>query len=169
MDDRWQDMFDARVTAAVRLRGWFIQYVPGDTCAVPGCGCVKSGVPAYAYSIGLYGLGHPELLIYGVPPGTASGVINVLGGRVRAGGTIVPGEVVTFDEWPHRVYPEPVPDPETIVVGAHRYYRRPAGRSVPVLQLTYDDLAGRFPWEPGNAAPHLQPRPGTFLPETETS
>jgi hypothetical protein len=31
-----------------------------------------------------------------------------------------------------------------------------------VLQLTYDDLQGRFPWEPGYAAPYLQPRPGTF-------
>ena len=40
---------------------------------------------------------------------------------------------------------------------------RPSEVSVPVLQLTYDDKAGRFPWDVGYAnAPELQPRPGTF-------
>ncbi|GAA1752050.1 DUF4262 domain-containing protein [Luedemannella helvata] len=161
--DGW-DRYDERVTAVVRRHGWFVQYVLGDTCASPECGCAKTGQPAYAYSIGLHGLGHPELLIFGVPPETAGGVINVLGRRVRAGEILIPGELVTFDEWTHRVRPEVVPDAEGIVLGANRYYRRPPGRSVPVLQLSYDDRAGLFPWEPGHAAPSLQPRPGTFPP-----
>jgi len=37
-----------------------------------------------------------------------------------------------------------------------------ADASVPVLQLSYDDTAGRFPWEEGYATPEMQPRPGTF-------
>jgi hypothetical protein len=31
-----------------------------------------------------------------------------------------------------------------------------------VLQPSYDDKAGWFPWEPDYAAPEMQPRPGTF-------
>ena len=43
-----------------------------------------------------------------------------------------------------------------------RFYQRPAEASVQVYQLSYDDKAGRFPWEVGYAAPDRQPRPGTF-------
>lgn len=41
-------------------------------------------------------------------------------------------------------------------------YRRPDEVSVPVLQLTYDDEAGRFPWDEAFTHPESQPRPGTF-------
>lgn len=149
---------DARITALVRTHGWCVQYVAGDTCVRPACWCEKTGAPAFAYSIGLHSLGHPELLMFGVPLETAMGVINELGSRVRAGDALVSGEVVTFDQWPHRVVPEPVPNAEKILLAAVRYY----GIPVAALQLSYDDLAGRFPWEPGYEAPTLQPRPGTF-------
>jgi len=42
------------------------------------------------------------------------------------------------------------------------FYGRSVESSVPVLQLSYDDVEGRFPWEDGYAAPDMQPRPGTF-------
>jgi len=31
-----------------------------------------------------------------------------------------------------------------------------------LLQLSYDDRKGRFPWHPNYDSPHVQPRPGTF-------
>jgi hypothetical protein len=74
----------------------------------------------------------------------------------------LPGELITFEAWPHRVIPEEVPNPGQIVFSANRFYQRPPEFSVPVLQLSYDDKAGKFPWEPGYAAPEMQPRPGTF-------
>ena len=47
--------------------------------------------------------------------------------------------------------------------GANRHYQRPREASVPVLQLTWDDRNGRFPWEDGYSVPvTVQPRPGTF-------
>jgi hypothetical protein len=49
-----------------------------------------------------------------------------------------------------------------IVFAANRHYQLPPEYSVPVLQLSYDDKAGRFPWDDGYAAPEMQPRPGTF-------
>jgi hypothetical protein len=97
-----------------------------------------------------------------VTPGDAAGILNNLGERVRAGEALLPGELITFDEWPHRIIPEPVPNPGEIVFESNRYYQRPDESSVPVLQLSYDDDEGRFPWEEGYAAPQMQPRPGTF-------
>ena len=75
----------------------------------------------------------------------------------------MPGELVTFEDWPHRVIPEPVPNPGDIVFGSNRYYHRADEHSVPVLQVTYDDIHGRFPWDEDYAAPEMQPRPGTFM------
>ncbi|MEE8407359.1 MAG: DUF4262 domain-containing protein [Acidimicrobiia bacterium] len=158
----WLDQEDANVAEKIRRYGWFIQYVGGSSCSRPECECSQSDDPAFAYTVGLFGLAHPELLIFGVGPNTAAGVINTLGSRVRDGEALLPGQLVTFDEWPHQIIPEPVPNPGEIVFEANRYYQRPADVSVPVLQLSYDDTEGRFPWEEGYAAPEMQPRPGTF-------
>lgn len=159
----WLDQEDAHVTAVIRRHGWFIQYVGGGLCSVPGCDCsAEDDAPPFAYTVGLFGLSHPELLIFGTPPGTAAGVLNDLGDRIRAGANLVAGQLVTFTQWPHRIVVEAVPNPGDIVFAANRHYQRPPEVSVPVLQLSYDDTSGRFPWEDGYAAPELQPRPGAF-------
>ncbi len=157
------DQHDAHIADIVRRHGWFIQYVGGGSCGAPGCdGASESDEPPFAYTVGLFGLAHPELLILGVSPGDAAGILNNLGKRIRAGEALLPGELITFDEWPHRIIPDPVPNPGEIVFESNRYYQRPDESSVPVLQLSYDDDEGRFPWEEGYAAPQMQPRPGTF-------
>jgi hypothetical protein len=159
----WLDQHHAHLTAMVRKHGWFIQYVSGSMCDMPGCDCSDADEgPAFAYTIGLFGLNHPELLILGVPPQTADGVLNDLGARVKAGAALMPGTLITFKHWPHRIVPEVVPNPDEIVFGANDYYRLEDGSSVPVLQLSYDDLEGRFPWQEGYSSPRLQPRPGDF-------
>ena len=158
----WIDQEDARIAETIRHSGWAIQYIGGDTCSRPGCDCPPDGRPPFAYTTGLFGLGHPELLIVGVDPATAAGVLNTLGAQIREGETLMPGLVIAFPEWPHRVIPEPVPNAGDIVLGANSFYQRPPEHSVPVLQLTYDDTEGRFPWDEGYTAPELQPRPGTF-------
>jgi hypothetical protein len=107
----WLDQEDARRTAAIRRQGWTIQYVGGSLCSAPGCECSSDDCPAFAYTIGLFGLDHPELLIFGVPPDTASGVLNDLGERIRLGETLLPGQVITFAEWPYCIIPEVVPNP----------------------------------------------------------
>lgn len=158
----WLDQEDTRVAQTIRRSGWFIQYVFSGHRAAPGCVGGHDEGPPFAYTVGLFGLGHPELLILGVSPATASGVLNTLGERVRAGADLVPGQLITFEEWSGRIIAEQVPNPGDIVLAANRHYWRPPEYSVPVLQLSYDDEAGRFPWEPGHADPAMQPRPGTF-------
>ena len=158
----WFDQANAHLTAVIRQYGWFIQYVGGDECSRPGCECPPDDGPPFAYTIGLFGLNHPELLILGAPPETAGAVLNDLGERIRTGEALLPGQLITFDDWSHRIIPEVVPNPGEIVLGANDFYQRPPEVSVPVLQLSYDDAAGRFPWEEGYPAPEMQPRPGTF-------
>ena len=155
----WLDQEDAHTAAMIRSHGRYINYVD---CEAAGCGCTDVEGPPFAYTVGLFGLHHPELLIFGVPPGTAASVLNDLGERIRSGENLLPGSLVTLEDWPRRIIPEPVPNPGEIVFAANRYYARPDEFSVPVLQLSYDDKAGRFPWESGYSAPESQPRPGTF-------
>ncbi len=150
----WLDQEDTMVAQTIRRYGLFVQLVGGDPGDVP---------PAFAYTVGLFGLGHPELVATGLDPGTAPALLNHLADRVRAGENLLPGQLLSFDEWPHRVVVEALPNPGEILLAANRHYQRPPEHSVEAYQLTYDDLQGRFPWDPGYAnRPEIQPRPGTW-------
>lgn len=150
----WLDQEDRRTTETIRTYGVYIQYVIGDP---------PRQETSFSYTTGLFGLAHPELLVFGLPPATAHALLNHLAGRVRDGHDLIPGEMLTFDDWPHRVVPEAVPNPGQILLAANRFYQRPPEHSVPALQLTTDDRGGRFPWDDGYEFPAwLQPRPGEF-------
>jgi hypothetical protein len=108
--------------AIIRRYGWFIQDVGGsELCTLPGCRCSEDedGVP-FAYTVGLFGLNHAELLIFGVPQETAGGVLNDKAAQIRAGQYLLRGKLITFEPWPHRVIPEEVPNPGEIVYAANR-------------------------------------------------
>lgn len=160
----WLDQEDASVAATVRRHGTHITYV-GGVCSCPYCtteGPAEGDGPTFGYTTGLFGMGYPELLIFGLDAATTATVLNELRDRVREGADLVPGEIITFEQWTRRIVPERVPNPGEIVFTANRFYRRSARRSVPVLQLSYDDEDGHFPWEPSCSAAECQPRPGTF-------
>lgn len=160
----WLDREDAHVADMIRRYGVHITYV-GGACGAPGCSCEGTGEgPAFAYTTGLFGIGHPELAIVNVKPATAQAVLNELAGRIRDGERLLPGMLLTFgDAWAHRVTVETIPNPAEIAFGANRHYQRPNVFSVPLLQLTYDDRGGRFPWEEGYAnTAEMQPRPGAW-------
>lgn len=148
----WLDQEDQRTAQIIRKHGTYNQYVIGDE---------DQRHPSFAYTIGLFGIGHPELLIVGVDHLTAGAVLNDVAARVRGGADLVPGEILGFDGWQHRALVEVVPNPGEIVFGANRFFRRPDEASVPVYQLTLDDTGGRFPGQTGYARPAwVQPRPG---------
>ena len=144
--DTWLAREDARTEAVIKSHGWMVQAVFGD----------GPGSPDLAYTVGLWGLNHPEIVVFGVPVDTSHPLLNDLGERVRSGVTLRPGDVLSFGPWPHRVHLLAVPHPERVLFQATRTY----GRPVPALQAVWDDLGGRFPWEEGYAAPRwLQPLP----------
>lgn len=158
----WVDQYAAQLQETIRRHGWSVQYIGGEECSRPGCTCPPGDGPPFAYTIGLFGLGHPELLIFGLDPDTALRVLNELGQRIRAGEALLPHQVIEFEGWKHQIVPEEVPNPGEIVFGANDFYDRPDEASVPVLQLSYNDSAGRFPWDEGGPGAAVQPRPGTF-------
>ncbi len=122
-----------------------------------------AGRPSFAYTVGLVGFGHPELLVFGLDRDTAAAVLNRTCAQIRAGRDLIPGEELELDGWSHRIVVEDVPDATRILLLANRFYDRPPGSPVAAVQLTYDDRRGRFPWDPGyGLAGWLQPRPGGF-------
>lgn len=158
----WLDQEDARMASVIRQHGWAIEYIGGEVCSAPGCDGGDDDGPPFAYTVGMFGLHHPELLVFGLDAHDSFGLLNTTGDRIAAGETLIPGQMLEFEEWGHRVVVEELPNPGEIVFSANRYYQRPTEFSVPVLQLTYDDDLGRFPWDQGHTEPERQPRPGTF-------
>ncbi|HVR31319.1 MAG TPA: DUF4262 domain-containing protein [Acidimicrobiia bacterium] len=155
----WIDQYNAHITQTIRRHGLFIQYVGGESCSRPGCHPIGDE-QTFAYTVGLFGLGHPELLIFGVTPEEAVNTFLELGDRVLDGEHLIPGQSLELGSSLYIV--EEVPNPGDVIFRANDFYQRPHQFSVPVLQLTYADAAGRFPWEDGCEVAGRQPRPGAF-------
>ena len=147
----WLDQQDRMTTETVRRHGWIMQYVLGEEQS-----------PSFAYTVGLFGLGHPELVVFGLDYESAMGLLNLLGAKVRENHDIRAGEILSFDGTDTRVRADVLPNPGDVVFAANRFYQRPDEASVPALQLTWD-IGGAFPGEPGYSKPAwLQPKPGEF-------
>lgn len=150
----WLDQEDERTAQIIRQYGVYIEYVHGEP---------RRRLPAFAYTVGLFGLRHPELLIFDLSPGSAAGVLNRLAEDVWSGANLLPQQEIEREGGEKPFILEEVTNPGEIVFAANRYYQRPAEASVPVFQLTHADDAGRYPWQKGYARPTWrQPRPGRF-------
>ena len=150
----WLDQEDTRTAQTIRAHGWAVQFV--------GAG-EEPGEPPFAYTIGLFGLGHPELVVVGVDCGPAHAILQAVAELVRGGRDLVPGELLTFGDRGRQLVPEVCPNPGDVVLGANRFYRRPPEHSVPALQLAWCHGDGSFPWDAGRPCDgQCQPRPGTW-------
>jgi len=151
----WLDQEDARTAQTIRTHGWVVQYVGGGE---------EPGEPPFAYTIGLFGLGHPELVVVGIDHRASHAILQRTAELVRDGRDLVPGELLDFGSRAKRLVPEVCPNPGDVVLGANRFYQRPAEYSVPALQLAWCHSDGSFPWDPGwPCGPECQPRPGTWM------
>lgn len=158
----WLDQEDARLREVIRNHGWAIEYIGGGCCSAPGCDGGADEGPPFAYTVGLFGLGHPELLVFGLDMHDSQGLLNTVGDDIRAGGDLIPGIEFSIGEWPRKLIAEEVPNAGEIVFTANRFYQRPNEFSVPVLQLTYSDDNGLYPWDEEFDDAGSQPRPGSF-------
>ena len=137
----WRDQERARTREIIRRNGWKIQYVLGE-----------GRHPAFAYTVGLSGFDHPELIVFTLPPAEAAGVLNNLGERVRAGRRLGTGGPLGFGKaWPHRVRLLTVRPTAcaNYLLEANSLYRSLDGTPVPALQAVFDSPAGVFPWQRG--------------------
>ncbi len=149
----WLDQEDAHTAQTIRAHGWVVQYVgEGD----------EPDEPPFGYTIGLFGLGHPELVVVGLDCDRTYDVLQRVAAMVRGGRDLVPGELLDVGGRSGRLVAEVCPNPGDVVLGANRFYMRPPEHSVPALQLAWCD-DGSFPWDPGwPCRPEYQPRPGTW-------
>lgn len=158
----WLDQEDARIADQIRRYGVSIQIIGGGRCSVPGCCSPVSDRP-FAYTVGLFGIGHPELVVVGLDISESSRALNAAARLVRDGGRIMPGIATTIPGWGRRVIAEEVPNPGDIAFNANGHYQRPPEYSVPLLQLSYPDSRGRFPSDPAySGSGRRQPRPGEW-------
>lgn len=152
----WLDQEDAHLAHVIRAHRWAVQYVgEGD----------EPGEPAFGYTIGLFGLGHPELVVVGLGPDNTHAILQRVAGLVADGRDLLAGEMLTFPDRPDGdgLVVEELPNPGEVLLGANRFYERPPEYSVPAYQLAWAHRDGLFPWDEGYACgPECQPRPGTW-------
>jgi Domain of unknown function (DUF4262) len=156
------DQEDARLADQIRRFGVSIQMIGGGRCSAPGC-CNHARDRRFAYTVGLFGIAHPELVVVGLDTSESSRALNAVARCVLDGGRIMPGVETTVPGWSRRFVAEAVPNPGDIAFLANQFYRRPPEFSVPLLQLSYPDTRGRFPsdaWYSGSRK--RQPRPGEW-------
>jgi hypothetical protein len=117
------------------------------------------GDPRWSHTVGLTGLGHPEVIVMGLPFEAGETYLNLVGEAVRAGARFTPGTTTTaLTDADSPVVFLAVSDTGRLAV-AEQFYG-----SVEALQLVWPDSAGTLPWEDGHrnppqAQPLLGPRP----------
>ena len=105
--------------------------------------------PAFGYTVGLFGLGHPELVVTGLDHRTSHALLNRVAGMVVDGRDLVPGEVLQDDTGRDIAHRRGAAQPRRRPASrANRFYERPDEFSVPAFQLTWADADGGFPWDP---------------------
>ena len=151
----WLDQEDTHLAQLVRTHRWAVQYVfPCEE---------DSSAPPFGYTIGLFGLGHPELVVVGLGHANTHAILQRVAGLVAGGRDLVPGELLAFPDRPDGLVVEELPNPGEVLFGANRHYRRPDEHSVPAFQLTWQHRDGTFPWDAAYACDAgCQPRPGTW-------
>ena len=106
------------------------------------------GDPRYSTTVGLTALGHPEVIVLGLPFEAGEKYLNLVGEAVRAGARFSPGVTTTAltDATSPVVFLQVDDDPRTSV--AEQFHG-----SVEVLQLVWPDSTGKLPWEEGHRNP----------------
>jgi hypothetical protein len=118
------------------------------------------GDPRWSHTVGLTALGHPEVIVVGLPFAAGEKYLNLVGEAVRGGARFSPGAATTgLTDADSPVVFLAVEDVGRLSV-AEQFYG-----SVEVLQLVWPDSTGRLPWQEGHrnppeAQPLLGPLPG---------
>jgi hypothetical protein len=152
---QWLDQDNAWFRETIRRYGWAIQAVHSDW----------PSSPSFAYTVGLTGFDHPEIVVFGLATVSSRRLLNELGEKVRTGSMLRDGDVIELPGL--RVSLFDLPNPREILFAANLIYQVPPDRSVSAVQVVYPDDCGAWPWEPDYALlAGLQPMPGQFSART---
>ncbi len=102
------------------------------------------------YTVGLTGHGHPELILFGLPPDICRPVLHTVAGDVIAGRrTFAAGQSADDVLDGHRVRFVAVTEPDRHLPVAAQFYAA-TGAEVRALQLVWPDRHHRWPWQTGS-------------------
>ena len=154
---QWIDQQDTEIREAIRQRGWYWAGVEGDDA---------TSRPPFAYTIGLTGVDHPELVVFGLHHEISHKVLRGLANRVLSGERFDEDTDLELPIWTTHLHVLRVrmltcPRPEDVLLWAVDTYAPEV--LVAAVQVVWSDSNDRFPWEPGyEFAAWMQPMPGTF-------
>jgi hypothetical protein len=152
MGEQEEDPNLAVVRSHIAEFGLAIRHVAGDDEHAP-----------FSYTIGLTAIGHPEIVMTGMPFEYAQQFLNLIGRLVREGGRFQVGmwtEALT-DAHPQLLI---AVDNTSELTAVEQLYG-----DVHALQLVWSDSHGNFPWQSGwrnplSAQPLLGPLPPNIEP-----
>ena len=128
--------------------------------------------PAFAYTVGLAKLDHPELIIFGLSPQTAQGVLNSMGlpvvAKTRRWG---PGRSNDVFGGAMPALLVEVRDSADYLLAANSMFAIPGQGPLPALQVLHPEAAGLWPWQEGSSVadePLLGPVPAAEIGRTAT-
>lgn len=135
--------------------GWAVRNV--------GAGAAK-GEAAFSYTVGLTAMGHPEVVVTGLPFNVAHTFLNDIGQEVRDGQEFPSGLVTDGLTAPDAPVVFIRVDDDRGLTAVARVYGR-----VEAVQMVWPDSSGRLPWvdgyrNPPDAQPLLGPVPGPSGP-----
>ena len=105
-DIAWLGQEDTHLAQLIRAHRWAVQYVgPGDGPAEP----------PFGYTVGLFGLGHPELVVVGLGHPNTHAILQRVAGLVADGRDLVPGELLAFPDRPDGLVVEVLPNPGEVL------------------------------------------------------
>jgi hypothetical protein len=125
-----------------------LHHIRDHGCSVVG---IVDADPPFSFSVGLFAnYGHPEVIIFDRRPDIAHVIINMVRDRAAAGHRFADGDIdgdillndykLCFWNVPLLVYPE--------YLGTAIWFYRKLG-PFPCLQIIWQDVNRRFPWEEG--------------------
>ncbi|WP_232344862.1 DUF4262 domain-containing protein [Actinoplanes awajinensis] len=140
-----QEIGLGQIGEAIERSGVYLQFVPQpiplETCW---------------YTIGLTGHGHPEMVLFGLPPDISRPTLRTVAGEVIAGRrTFTAGQHADDVLEGHPVQFVAVIEPDRHLPVAAQFYAG-TGSAVEALQIVWPDRYLRWPWQPGT---HLDDMP----------
>jgi hypothetical protein len=138
----------ARILADLRKviakYGWAVRNVMPDD---------ESDEVGFSYTVGLTALGHPEVIVLGMPWKSAHEFLNLIGDEVRRGARYQPGTVTgAFTDEDSPVVFIQVAETDRLTAVGQIYGR------VDAVQMIWPDSTGRLPWQEGyRNGPAVQP------------
>ena len=126
------------IGATIERSGVYLQFVPQPT-ALETCW----------YTVGLTGHGHPELILFGLPPDLCRPVLRAVAADLVAGRrTVTAGQHADDVLAGHEVRFVEVTEPERHLPVAAQFYAT-TGAAVRALQIVWPDRYRRWPWDTG--------------------